>query len=187
MTTKTVLGPKGTSQPPYGSFAGKSPFTPADSKNFVRNFTVLGLGGYSRRIWNSFAGKTPQVNIPPVVADGTILTNRRGIGAPGFTRREYDEFLKAKHAALAKARLLKKKPAKELRKAVEWASEAAAKAGLLGTIGPSLEPLIEALQEASHANAAELAAAAMDAVRVAQMLLEQMDDDEDDVMLLLST
>lgn len=183
MTTKTVLGPKGTPQPPYGSFAGKTPFTPADSKNFVRNFTVLGLGGYSRPIWNSFAGKVGQIAVPP--ATGTILTNRRGIGAPGFTRREYDEFLAAKRAALAKVKRLKKKAeAEELREAVAIASRAA---GLLGDFSPSLEPVTEALRAAANADAAHAMQAAIAAVNAAQALLRRIEEDEDDdEMLLLS-
>jgi hypothetical protein len=153
--TVTVHGPGAYSKQPYGSFANKP--AAADSKNFVRNFSVLGPGGYSRPLYGSFAGKTATSGTDSTRGSETILTDRRGAG-PHFSRREFDKFLKAKRAAEAKARHLKKKAGAELRKAVEIAEEVREELGLWGDFAPSIEPITDALFDAAGANVAQVAA-----------------------------
>lgn len=57
MAVKTVMGPAGAPmRPPYGSFAGKPPFTPSRGGHF----TVMGPAGAPMRPpYGSFAGKMP--------------------------------------------------------------------------------------------------------------------------------
>jgi hypothetical protein len=124
-------------------------------------------------------------NLDQPNTDGqTVLTNRRGAG--GFTRREYENFLDAKRAAQAKARLLKKKTGEELREAVDLAEQVGIKAGLLGDIAPSIAPLTEALEEATLANSAQTAMQARVAIQIAEAMLRQMEDDDEEDLILMA-
>jgi hypothetical protein len=87
---------------------------------------------------------------------------------------------------LRQTKTLKPKPKAALREATEVAEEAIAQVGLLGAFAPPLEPLTEALQAATGARSAEMAARAAEIIRVAEAILRAMEEDEEDVMMLLS-
>jgi hypothetical protein len=80
------------------------------------------------------------------------------------------------------------KPKKALKAATEVAQEAIVQAGILAEFAPQLGPLTEALQAATKASPAEMMARAAEIIRVAESILQAMEeeDEEESIMMLLS-
>lgn len=117
----------------------------------------------------------------------TILTDRRGVGEY-FSRKKYEEILEAEAAiaaAEAKAKKLKAKPKRALVRAAEAAQEAIKAVGLLDGVAPPIEPITEALQAATAARASEVVALANEAREMAERVIAEFDDDEEEIMLMI--